>query len=364
MKKILLINEGFSNNLGDQAIRESMVQLLGSEGFKVDFAYYSDPDIKELPYCDYKPVPENRSEHHLPFWKKKLKELKAPFGQLYWYAKKRKTIRKIMKDGAYDALIIGGGQLINSSGRVRFNQFALALYTWVREAGKSGKTKIYMTGVGVASNYHRWEHFFYSRALQRIDKVWVRDIFSGQALKENFHIQAELIPDVAFYDSYAYTQNYQKDNIGLIGIYHYGELSGKFNKEYQNKTGYYEEWYEKVKEYRKEGLEVRLFYTTHGDAIESILFRDYILDNYGFSVEIEETNSLAQLLELYKPAKKIYSARMHALILGMKYQCQVQPYLISQKLRSFKEEYIEGPLLPVEYSTKVRLAISGALAEI
>jgi hypothetical protein len=104
----------------------------------------------------------------------------------------------------------------------------------------------------------------------------------------------------------------------------------------------------------QQGLPVVLFYTTITDAAESIAFRDYLRQQHQLELPVAKLHTVSDLRELYQSASDVYSGRMHALILAMKYRCKVDAYLISQKLKSFHEEYILPGTNCVEYSMKIR----------
>lgn len=352
VNKILLINEGYSSNLGDQAIKDSLTEALGLLGKEVDFAYYSNPRVTKLPDYDYLKTDSSHSGKQAN-GNSKWAALKQFIGHLNWYFRNYRPIRRIVKKEDYACVIIGGGQLLNSSDKLFFNTFSLALSCWVNQIRRHTKKPIYLIGVGTASRFHRAEHFFYKRALRKIDRIWVRDTQSKQSLANIFNVDAELIPDVAFFDTSSYKKSYQKTDLGLVGIYSYYEFDLKFNKNGIDQNGYYELWYDEVRRYMKEGYQVKLFYTTKADAAESILFKQYLEDRYQLFVDIVPTSTLPDLCRLFAQARKIYSGRMHALILGMKYGCIPEPYLINDKLVSFNNEYVKSKMDPACYSKQV-----------
>jgi polysaccharide pyruvyl transferase WcaK-like protein len=361
LKKVLVINEGFSSNLGDQAIKKSVLDVLADIGCKTDFAYYSAPSIYSLPAVDIEKKPTTESKRTSLLNKGIFKAGRRFLGYTKWYITNTKEIRKILKTGNYEAIIIGGGQLINSSEKVRFNIFSLALYCWVKAARKYTSADIHLMGVGVVDSFHRLEYRFYSKALERVNGIWVRDAYSRDSVKKNFNKEAGLMPDFAFYDATCYNTEYKKEDSAIVGIYSYDEFAAKFDKKGLSREAYYKDWYTIIQNYRKEGLNVKLFYTTGSDAQESFLFRDYIQKEHDLTIEVAPTSTLDSLYALYKPAKKVYSARMHALLLGMKYQCRVEAYLISQKLASFDHEYIQNEKNPEIYSREIQSVVSTSL---
>ena len=362
MEKILVVNEGYSSNLGDQAIKESVLNVIQHLGYKADFANYSVPALSDVmeSAIDGLRADDLTRETVLPR-KKFLQTPRKAAGQLKWYLTNRREIRRILKNDEYSIIIIGGGQLINSSEKVRFNIFSLALYCWVTQAKKNTKARIYLMGVGVVDNFHPVESFFYNQALKLVDGIWVRDKYSSEALKKNFKINSKLMPDFAFYEPGKMEVKYEKSNVALVGVYSFHEISVKLNKDGITREIYYKDWIEVIRRYQQQGFEVKLFYTTFSDAKECVIFHEYLQNVHRLTIEIVQTGTLDKLCELYKKVKKIYSARMHALILGMKYQCEVEAYLVNKKLETFDKEYIKAGKTPGAYSNEVRSVMAEVL---
>lgn len=80
--------------------------------------------------------------------------------------------------------------------------------------------------------------------------------------------------------------------------------------------------------------------TTITDAKECINFRVFLIEKYNKNIDICKIEDLSSLVSYLDKAKYVYSGRMHALILGLKSKCNVETYLISQKLQSFDEMYV------------------------
>lgn len=351
MKKALIINEGFSNNLGDQAIRESMTSLLQDSDFHTEFAYFTNPRLSRLPQYDYL-VEATGNNVVAPMSFSSKARLNLSF--FYWISMNYKSIRKKLSEGKYDVIVIGGGQLVESSGKDYPSRFAVALYWWTYLIKKFSKAKIYMIGVGVGTTFNGKEKKLFAKALSRIDLVWVRDQFSKTRLQEQFGRKAIVTPDIAFYSGKNRVEEENLNSKALVGITNYKEVFSKYNKMAKSNEAYYEEWYAEVSNYLRRGLTVELFYTTITDAAETIAFRDYVSNKYKVEMEIAKLASVEDLKQLYRSASDVYSGRMHALILAMKHQCKVKAYLISQKLQSFNDEYIASGTQTIEYSKKIR----------
>ena len=113
-KKALLINEGFSDNIGDQAISNGVKLLLESKNFSVKTVGFSASNsslfnLKKS--CNNKLVNILRASIVLK--------------STYWLFK---NIIRILKYSSqkYNVAVIGGGQLIMEK-----SNFAIAMFTWV-----------------------------------------------------------------------------------------------------------------------------------------------------------------------------------------------------------------------------------------
>ena len=334
----MIVNEGYSSNLGDQAIKESMETLMHSLGFDTDFCYFTNPQLQALPVYNYENIKELQTGF-ISAIKKKLASVFSIFIYCRYFFRLKKEVKVKLQNQQYDKVIIGGGQLINSSDKRRISFFAIAIYVWATEIKKNQSLPLYLIGVGAAGKFHTIEKYLYKTALRNVSAIWVRDTFSSASILKYFHKQSVLIPDVAFFDQAA-SHPYKKENIALVGIYSYQEYVEKFSVTEKNKDAYYEHWKAAVEKFINEGKKVTLFYTTVTDADETQLFKKY-LDNQNIKTSIATVNTLLDLNNLLQTASSVYSARMHALILALKKGCHVEAYIVSQKLKSFTDEYIK-----------------------
>ncbi len=336
MKNALLINEGYSDNLGDQAINKSVDALFRDLGFQTSFLYFSKPAQASLPNYQY------RKQHSAIKKPSKFSNIKGIIYIWFWLHKNKKAVIERLKKEPLDVVAFGGGQLINSSGKLSPSGFAISLFWITKLIKKYSNAKIFLIGVGSSGNFGKVESYLYKKAMKRIDGVWVRDQYSREVFKSFFRRDARVIPDLAFYNSSgSKVVQAKKENLALISITSYDEVFLKYfqGKEY-SKDLYFQEIYGAIKDYRDKGSSVKLFYTTLTDAQECVEFKEWAIHSHKNEIEICEVNDLESLSQYFDNASFVYSARMHALILGMKSGCEVKAFLISQKLRSFNEEYI------------------------
>lgn len=336
MKKALIINEGYSNNLGDQSINQSITSLFKTKGYDTSFLYLSNPSLTKLPNYTYLSNVTNKTSE-----KSFLDKIKTYFVFFYWLFLFRKKIINILTEEKFDVVAIGGGQLIISSGNFSLSSFSITLFWFSLLIKRYSKAKLLLIAVGVSKNFNIFESFLLSKTLKRVETIWVRDVFSKKILKEKFNIYAKLIPDIAFFDSSKKKKKKKKEELALVGITSYDEVFLRYNKNNKlSKEEYFKELYHIVLKYQKKAFQVKLFYTTITDAKECINFRVFLIEKYNKNIDICKIEDLSSLVSYLDKAKYVYSGRMHALILGLKSKCNVETYLISQKLQSFDEMYV------------------------
>lgn len=348
MKRILILNAGNSDNLGDKAIRFNIEKILRNKGHEAYFLDISNPvEINMEPKIKRdKDVAENNNLNSLLI---RLKvgsvKLMPRFLKWFWFSgiPLLKQFDSIKKNNSVDMIIIGGGQLLYSS--KHFQDFTYGLLMWTILFKYIYKKPITMFSVGSVDKYARFAKLIYSFVLKSCNNIYVRDYHSMDILKKQFNINSNYVPDVVFSYSDVFTdKNSQKENIALIGIYGY-ESYKKFKGQSLSKDEYYNEWVKHMLYLKNEGYKIKLFYTTLEDKEETINFSRYLNKNNILNeFEVAFTDNLQTLIMELKKSKVVCSARMHALILGVNYECETIPFVISEKLKSFKDQYIEEEL--------------------
>lgn len=347
----MIVNEGFSSNLGDQAIKHSMEALFAVMGFNTSFSYFTNPAITQLPVYNYSktktpPIKNNFTT----FFKNSVTRLFSFFIYSRYYFNLTKQIKQCLTSQQYQMVVIGGGQLINSSKSTRISFFAIALYAWAK-AIKKMNIPFYIAGVGATGEFHAIEKFLYNKAIKSADNIWVRDLFSQQSIIKHFKLQANLAPDMAFFNQHTST-HYPKDNTALIGIYGYDEYKKVFGMAGKSREMYFAQWKKIVDRYANMGMKVILFYTTETDAADTFLFQQY-LQKQNVLAPVAAITGLHDLNVLFEKSAYVYAARMHALILAYKKNCRVEAFEISQKLKSFADEYIGSEKKPQDISKQL-----------
>jgi polysaccharide pyruvyl transferase WcaK-like protein len=331
LKKVLLINEGFSNNLGDRAINLSIKRVLELNECNVECVDFVGCDVEEIDISET--IKEANAKVKL------LRKITPMFirtirAQIKWLRKELNLVKRYCVN-EYDFIIIGGGQLILSN-----FYFPMAMYIWVNKFARKKNVKIYIIGVGAGDVYTFIDKYLYKRSLAKVNKLFVRDNKSIEILEDLLSVKAEFIPDMAFYLEYVYPKYKKSTNKALVGIVDY-QVYKLYNKEYKSEIHYIEEWIEEIKKICDEGYEVELFYTTPEDYLQSIKLKKQYEEKYNHSFKINKCNNLKELASVIQSAEKLISARMHGLIIAMNYGVKITPYEISNKIKTFNNEYIK-----------------------
>lgn len=331
MKKVLLVNQGFSNNLGDKLIAYSLGLFLNESGFEVQkagFTCFQETDIGKINFNSYKA--ERKMD--LPIWMK-------------WFLKKKRATQKYISSFGddYDYLIIGGGQLLKTA-----CYFPYALRKWI-DFGKKHARKIILIGVGADSSFSQIEKKIYIKSLKECERIIVRDSFSQKILSEIFGVESSVLPDVAFLYSKSMIGHFRDELYPVVMPFDFDTYKYHFKN-----TKTFEEYYFEWKKYIDDELEkcdrVMLAYTTSEDKKACYLLKDYLGKQYNSKVLIKETDSLDSLIDCISHATKLYTSRMHAMIIGYMMNKDIECVSVSQKTDQFKKEFLEAKKPAYVYS--------------
>lgn len=330
-KKVLIINRGWSDNLGDQAIKYTLENILKDLGCEVKFCDFIHG--KKVDKYSKHQVNNNKSSSKLINIVFKSQLVKS----ILWYLKNKDTFKRCLTDKA-ELAIIGGGQLLHSNAI-----FPIALAGWAKHLNKNG-CKIVLFGVGAVKDYNMINRNLIKYALKKIDKIYVRDNESRLFIKSNFNKDAEVVPDVVFSID-KYIEPIEENNLKsdyLISITSYERYYRYDKKSFLNKSDYYKYWCEKINSVRQNNSKIMLFYSTYDDMKTAYDFLDYIENNYNIKIELCKITTMENMIEYIYNSKCIISSRMHPLIIATSLGIAVEPVLISDKLRSFSNLYIEN----------------------
>lgn len=324
-KVILVINEGYSDNLGDKAIQRSALSFFNKNDIQVQYSDFTRVNNTE--------ISSNVEESKMGKTKYFRFLLKIIPPKIRWTVLNLKRLLKDAKE-KYSLVSIGGGQLILSN-----ETFSIALYLWVNILHYYKNKNIILLCVGVADKFTYFNKFLFLRSLNKINKIYVRDEQSLINLKKIFNIDGEITYDIAFYEKHCSTSYIPQYH--LLGV---TELSVYNNYNIPvSKNEYYHSWINLLnKNNISLNKDVKLFYTTHGDLCECIEFKKFCMTAFNIDIEILNTNDLDKLNVSLLKARTVISGRMHALILAYNLKIKVISYPISQKLIAFDREIISS----------------------
>ncbi len=320
--KILILNQGKTKNYGDIAINETIDTFFRNKGFKVDNYIFW---LEEFAF--------GKNYSRLPEIIKKIL-WKLHFVRDYFL---RRAIKKNIKLKEYNAVIIGGGELLSS--HLGFNT---ALYTWTKILSNYN-IPIYIIGVSGNNQLTNKLSDRTKKALEKCAKILVRDSYTYKLLNETYNIKCQKKPDVVFsykqicVNTKEKMKNENKKAIMCVPIM-YETL--KENMGFHSKQEYFVYLENLIKENLNSGDEIIVTTTVYDD---NNLARDFYLwlkenKNYAEIIFKEYTN-IDDYIDLLNLAHTVISARMHALILALLYDCNIVVIPFKEKLKVFEKEY-------------------------
>lgn len=335
MKKILLVNQGHTDNLGDKVICEVMSRIL-KEKYEVDvMPYISTEEEKDIKQKEKEALnSDNKSKNNN--LKRYIYKIVPDY---YFYNfKYQKEIKKRLANKKYDLVIIGGGELISS-----FHPFVSAFKSWVSIVKRYLDCPIAVFGVSGDFPKDIYAQRVYAKYIAKCNYVNVRDKNTISILKDKYNIEANYSPDCGFlYKNMRGEEGLTaKEHIVVAMIHSYEEIKNVIS--YNNKYEYFDYWYEMIVDKLKHNSKVVLAYTTYVDKISCIEFKEYIESNKEVdNIDLINTDSLNSLVELFSKSNTVITGRMHAMILSLTYNNVVFPYIFKEKIRVFNEEWINS----------------------
>jgi len=353
MKRLLLINEGRKDNLGDEAIRYTLQRLLEDANCTVQCASFSG---QRKP----KGMPARQRRQLSKSWFKTLVRKLVPV-ELRWLLRRWPVFLRCLKANRYDLILIGGGQLIQSNGA-----FGLATFIWVYLFKKLHKQKVILIAVGAAERYTAFDRMLYRKSLQLVDSIYVRDRTSLCVLKNVFGVSSKLIPDVAFYISKIYKYPPGKEKRALFCPTSYEFYKSKRNDPDigPDEDEYLQYWEARMLEYSNDDYQIKLFCTNkQQDLSTTKKLKQFLYNKHSIDVEILDISTLEELTKEIAKSQVVVSGRMHALVIGYCYGCTVIPYRTSAKIDAFEEEYINSRISLNEVQKQIRRTIDNVVGE-
>jgi polysaccharide pyruvyl transferase WcaK-like protein len=351
MKKIITINEGGFDNLGDHAIYTGLRNVIKDCGYDCDSYNITriNKIIENLQIETH--LSNNKYKKNRSIVRQMLSKYKL-FKNLRWVQCETSRIYRITKN-KYDVAFIGGGQLILSN-----SMFPISMLIWVIFF-KIFNTKIYLIGVGSGVNFSFFDKLCYKIIFSQCEKIILRDQESRLILHKEFDVLTYYIPDLAFYlRSKDKINESIVDNKLIVGIIDYKiylrySLEMKITK-VLSLDEYIEAWYFRTTKYFDRIDEVVLISTAIEDIDISKKLYEYILSKNIIKniIFIERLLSLDDYILLLTPNSTVLSARMHALILAQTFRSNVDPWIISRKLDVYAKELLIGSV--DDYKIKIQ----------
>ncbi|HBC8326735.1 polysaccharide pyruvyl transferase family protein [Escherichia coli] len=340
MKKLIIVNEVCSDNIGDHAINLGVLKILDEYNWEGE-SYGFDAEKKNVERTIKKTKKESNFILILKFIKNKTLKNNRIYKYSLWVFRNCIRVLNITKQNKGQAIIIGGGQLIQSGGT-----FAIAMYIWTLFS-KLRNIDIYIIGVGCAEHFDRIDRFLFKRSLSRAKDILVREKSSVSKMKDFFDCDVRYIPDLAYALFKKDDFDHKKDNLAIIGCTAYYVYMKNINelglKDIMTFEQYINTWVSIILDECNEHR-VLLLSTTVEDAEFSRVVYNQISKNYahlsGCIIIKDEVLPVREYIELLKTAKIVRSGRMHSLILGHISGCKCIPYYINKKIEHFSHEYL------------------------
>ena len=337
-KRILTINEIYSDNIGDQAIAEALRKFCQvDQGIQVDSVDFSFRKF----------FLQHKANNSIKKYKRTLRAYVPTILKKVFFLFKNFKNAKLIASLKYDLAIIGGGQLILGKGSFPYSLF---LYTYFL---KRQGTKIKLVSVGVGENFNEVEKYLIKKSLNIIDSIYLRDKKSIDNLRKIFNKESKFSPDIAYYlheDNYNYP--ILKTLKSLICPVAYSVYK-RYEKESGNQDLTLDEyknlWISFIRERLQIFDQVFLSATTIIDFEFTCELKKFFTFQEQKKISFKICQSFHDFIDLAKESSEVLSGRMHALILSHNLGLKIFPFEISKKLQTYNEEYLNKEAKDYKY---------------
>lgn len=330
--KILVIDEAFTENIGDKAIEFCMKNLL----------QYKFPNA-EISFQSYrgKYVPPRKTEQKTTITSKfnigKIKKY-LPIKLIHrtrWFFQNFEELTLKHQHTTYDLVVIGGGPLIDG-----FWMYPFAFWLWVCSL-KAKKT--ILLGIGYGYGLSLFDKKMVKNALKKVDEIYLRDASSIKRFHEDFGFNSKFMPDVAFTISkFMATSPRIAKRITFWPLnYEVYIIQASLQEPVLQADEYFNFILKTIKEWHLRGYSIGL---STSEASEDLTILQQIhakLIELEIEVEVTIPKNLEAMVEVISSSEIIFSGRMHALIVGYSYGCQGIAFPSTRKLNNFDEEIIK-----------------------
>lgn len=317
--RVIVVNQFNSDNIGDNLIGITFKKFLEDKGIDVMMAGYAQMEFQRISF-DYAIGKASIVKRIIPSWIKYFLRYK-------W--KIKNEIERISSE-KIDAIIIGGGQLIKHGG-----VFPYCFKDWATFA-KRRHISLYIYGVGVDDNIGLMDKIKYQAGLKYAKYISCRDELSSKTISKLIKRNVDTWPDVVF--SYEVKRTETTENNMLLMPYNFETAHHHF-KSITSRDSYYEMLIDIIKS--NNYTKLLLSATTSADLYECRRFQEY-LDSKKIQSNLIIVENAYDLIKVFRITKKVYTGRMHALILGWLSNCELGVIRISNKVREFEKTYLES----------------------
>lgn len=323
-KKVLIINEGNSENLGDQTINYVTQILFESYGIDCDWQSYSCHEA----FNKGKAISSARPSAIKSFIANTV--LGKTFLRKKWFKKNHHYFEKYKKT-KYDLILIGGGQLLNNSW--------LYPYLFSKWAKVFKNQNLITFAIGLGSDFNYVDKRLIRKGLSVCSHLFVRDYFSMSYIRNKFQLESNYIPDPVFKISDFIEVNKVGSQAIVLPV-SYEHVFLKYNQPICENQ-FLNIWIDKVNEYCSHYENVIVSIT---DVIQDRqIFEDlkkYFQTNS--QIKFIVPKDMEDMISLIGSSEIVYSGRMHALIIGFSYNLKCEVYPVSNKLKTFESEFLSN----------------------
>lgn len=321
--KALIINEGSSENIGDQSINFVTHKILEDFGVNCEWQSYS---------CHVKVEQRKFVEKQLSPLKRKIANniIFKHYLRIRWWKFNKETLKKY-RNSQYDIILIGGGQLLNNSWLYPF-----LFKKWTDVFQEQFITTI---AIGLGTNFNFIDKKLIIKGLANCKIRTVRDYYSKSYIENKFHLESMYIPDPVFKIS-DYLEVKKAGSQAIVLPVSFEHVFLKYNNPI-SKSEYLEIWMNKINEYV---LQYETVIVSITDMVQDrLIFEDlkkFYLTNKKLKFIIPD--GMEHLVSLIGSSAIVYSGRMHALIIGYSYDLKCEVYPVSKKLQTFEREFLSN----------------------
>lgn len=321
MSRILLLNQGHTDNIGDQAIDAVLSMFLRTRGFDVTSAPYEEYVEGRIQFTFDRKEILPRAARHMPA----LMD--------HWHRNRIRALLERIEDlGNIDAAVIGGGELLAMSHRGFSSTFPI----WCEELNKRD-IPVFITGVSgdfrPGRNAKRFAH-----ALRTCTYISVRDLPTERIIRDYYSVDAVYHPDVVF----SYTRIFP-NTVGTLPRNASLCIPVRLNAAAYNTLHLADEGaymdYLAAALRREGGTNTPVIVTS---TVSSEKYPEQVaqaLAARGLDAGAHTGLELPEFIDLLNSTGSLLSGRMHACILGLQYGCDVHPIPYRAKLAAFASEY-------------------------